>query len=32
MEYFARIGLHAIIGNFPDLAEKALNPYRQMRV
>ena len=32
MEYFARIGVHAIIGNFPDLAEKALNPYRQMRV
>ena len=28
MEYFARIGVHAIIGNFPDLAEKALNPYR----
>ena len=32
MGYFARIGVHAIIGNFPDLAEKALNPYRQMRV
>jgi hypothetical protein len=28
MGYFARIGVHAIIGNFPDLAEKALNPYR----
>ena len=32
MEYFARIGVHAIIGNFPDLAEKALNPYRQKRI
>ena len=28
MEYFAKIGVNAIIGNFPDLAEKALNPYR----
>lgn len=28
MEYFTKIGVNAIIGNFPDLAEKALNPYR----